>query len=261
MNLLLFTPEDLNEEGHLLLRGERAKYLAEIQGVSSGDVLKIGLLNGNWGQGRVERVSGEEVLVQPLSLNEPPVEMRTELVIALPRPQMLKRILQTAATMGVYRLSFIRSARVVKSYFSSEVLLPERIESELRLGLEQGIATKLPTVAVYDSFRPFVEDRLPTFVREADLSLLAHPVAEDDISSLHFSGKIQPKSRVLIAIGPEGGWKPHEVEAFEASGLTGVSLGERILRVETAVCALLAQLELLRKLDSCGVNGRGGKIR
>ncbi|MGF6327455.1 16S rRNA U1498 N3-methylase RsmE [Pseudomonas sp. BS3782 TE3695] len=47
---------------------------------------------------------------------------------------------------------------------------------------------------------------------------------------------------VTLAIGPEGGWIPYEIDLLGKSGLQPVQLGERILRVETAVTALLARL-------------------
>ena len=46
--------------------------------------------------------------------------------------------------------------------------------------------------------------------------------------------------RVLIAIGPEGGWNDFELRLLEAHGFTRVGLGPRTLRVDTACTALLA---------------------
>ena len=58
--------------------------------------------------------------------------------------------------------------------------------------------------------------------------LLAHPGATS-------SSARQPKPPAVVAIGPEGGWVPFEVELLEAHGFRPFSLGPRILRVETAV--------------------------
>ena len=79
-----------------------------------------------------------------------------------------------------------------------------------------------------------VEDRLPAVV-EGTLGLVGHP---GDFPACPRAVD-QP---VTLAIGPEGGWIPYEIDLLRASGLNPVQLGERILRVETAVTALLARL-------------------
>lgn len=91
----------------------------------------------------------------------------------------------------------------------------------------------LPQVVIEKRFKPFVEDRLPAIV-EGTLGLVGHP------------GNYRParalSEPVTLAIGPEGGWIPYEIDLLGKAGLQPVQLGERILRVETAVTALLARL-------------------
>ncbi|MBU2010696.1 MAG: 16S rRNA (uracil(1498)-N(3))-methyltransferase, partial [Gammaproteobacteria bacterium] len=92
----------------------------------------------------------------------------------------------------------------------------------------------LPEVIIEKRFKPFVEDRLPQLAADT-LGLVGHP---GDFP--HCPRAVtQP---VTLAIGPEGGWIPYEVDKLAAAGLRPVQLGERILRVETAVSALLARL-------------------
>jgi RsmE family RNA methyltransferase len=147
---------------------------------------------------------------------------------------MLRRVLQTAASMGVPRLVLLNSYRVEKSFWQTPFLEPAAIREQLLLGLEQARDTVLPEVTIEKRFKPFVEDRLPQMVG-GTCGLLGHP------------GDYPPCPRALdepvtLAIGPEGGWIPYEVEKLAAAGLQPVQLGERILRVETAVSALLARL-------------------
>ena len=156
------------------------------------------------------------------------------LLLALPRPKMLKRVLQTVAAMGVPRLVLLNSYRVEKSFWQTPFLEPEAIREQLLLGLEQARDTVLPEVSIEKRFKPFVEDRLPA-ISAGTLGLVGHP-------GPYPACPRAVEQHVTLAIGPEGGWIPYEVEKLAAAGLQPVQLGERILRVETAVPALLARL-------------------
>jgi RsmE family RNA methyltransferase len=143
-------------------------------------------------------------------------------------------VFQTVATMGVPKLILVNSYRVEKSFWQTPFLEPEAIREQLILGLEQTRDTILPEVIIEKRFKPFVEDRLPA-IAQGTLGLVGHP------------GPFPPCPRgldqpVTLAIGPEGGWIPYEIDLLGKAGLTPVQLGERILRVETAVTALLARL-------------------
>ncbi|HWV10810.1 MAG TPA: 16S rRNA (uracil(1498)-N(3))-methyltransferase, partial [Pseudomonas sp.] len=163
-----------------------------------------------------------------------PAKLPLTLLLALPRPKMLKRVLQTVSAMGVPRLVLLNSYRVEKSFWQTPFLEPEAIREQLILGLEQARDTVLPEVIIEKRFKPFVEDRLPALVGDS-LGLVGHP---GDYPACPRAVE-QP---VTLAIGPEGGWIPYEVEKLQEAGLHPVQLGERILRVETAVTALLARL-------------------
>ena len=147
---------------------------------------------------------------------------------------MLRRVLQTVSSMGVARLVLLNSYRVEKSFWQTPFLEPAAIREQLILGLEQARDTVLPEVIIEKRFKPFVEDHLPAMAA-GTLGLVGHP------------GELPACPRaveqaVTLAIGPEGGWIPYEVEKLTAAGLQPVQLGARILRVETAVTALLARL-------------------
>jgi RsmE family RNA methyltransferase len=138
------------------------------------------------------------------------------------------------ATMGVAKVVLVNSYRVEKSFWQTPFLEPAAIREQLILGLEQARDTQLPEIVIEKRFKPFVEDRLPA-LSHGTLGLVGHP------------GDYPPCPRqldqpVTLAIGPEGGWIPYEVDLLSAAGLQPVQLGERILRVETAVAVLLARL-------------------
>lgn len=234
MNLLLLEEDDFVAADRALLRGRRLTHLHEVHRAAVGDQLRVGRLDGLMGRAVLLRLeAGEAELAIELD-QPPPAKLPLTLLLAVPRPKMLKRILQTVAAMGVEHLVLINSFRVEKSFWQTPFLAPEKIREQLILGLEQSRDTQLPHVTVEKRFKPFVEDRLPQLAA-GTTALVAHP------------GPFPPcpraiEGRVTLAIGPEGGWIPYEVEMLQAAGLTPVQLGERILRVETAVPALLARL-------------------
>ncbi|VXD00585.1 16S rRNA (uracil(1498)-N(3))-methyltransferase [Pseudomonas sp. 9Ag] len=234
MNLLLLEAADFVAADRVILRDRRLKHLQEVHRAEAGESLRVGLLGGQMGQGQLLRLDAQEAELEVQLQQAPPAKLPVTLVLALPRPKMLRRVLQTVASMGVPRLVLLNSYRVEKSFWQTPFLEPQAIREQLLLGLEQARDTLLPEVIIEKRFKPFVEDRLPQLVA-GTLGLVGHP------------GEYPPCPRALsepvtLAIGPEGGWIPYEIEKLTEAGLQPVQLGDRILRVETAVSALLARL-------------------
>ena len=234
MNLLLLEDGDFIAEDRVRLSGRRLKHMLEVQQVAPGDSLRVGRLNGLMGSAQVLQLDAEQAELS-ISLDQaPPAKLPLTLLLALPRPKMLKRVLQSVSSMGVQRLILLNSYRVEKSFWQTPFLQPDAIREQLILGLEQARDTVLPEVMIEKRFKPFVEDRLPALTA-GTLGLVGHPG--------HYpSCPRAVEQPVTLAIGPEGGWIPYEVEKLAEAGLQPVQLGERILRVETAVTALLARL-------------------
>ena len=224
MNLLVLRDEDFLADGTARLTGRRLLHAREVLRAAEGDVLRVGRLGGKVGTGVVLRLGEEELVLRCDLAEPPPARPGVDLLLAIPRPKALRRLLPAAASLGVDRIVLVNAARVEKSYFDSKVLA--QVQELLVLGLEQGRDTRLPEVLVRERFRPFVEDELEAIFPEAD-RLLAHPGAE--------RAPPRVEGRVVLAIGPEGGWVPFEVALLEARGFVPFSLGPRPLRVEVAV--------------------------
>lgn len=234
MNLLLLEDGDFIAADRVLLQGRRLKHLQEVHRATVGDSLRVGRLGGLMGQGQLLRLDSDAAELQINLEQSAPAKLPLTLLLALPRPKMLKRVLQTVASMGVPRLILLNSYRVEKSFWQTPFLQPEAIREQLILGLEQSRDTVLPEVIIEKRFKPFVEDQLPQLAA-GSLGLVGHPGAYPACPRT-------VEGQVTLAIGPEGGWIPYEVEKLASAGLQPVQLGERILRVETAVSALLARL-------------------
>jgi len=196
--------------------------------------LQVGRLGGAIGSGKVTRL-GPATLEMSVKLTEPPpAPLPATLLLALPRPKVLKRVLQGVTALGIKRVVLLNSYRVEKSYWQSPVLREDVLREQLILGLEQARDTILPEILQRRRFKPFVEDEMAEMA-EGTLPLVAHPGAADESPPL-------PDKPVTLAVGPEGGFIPYEVEKLIECGFRPISLGERILRVETAVPALLGRL-------------------
>jgi RsmE family RNA methyltransferase len=244
MNLLLLDEKDLTDSTHALVRGARARHVYDVHRATVGETLRVGLVGGSIGDGTITALARDAVALT-IRLSEcPPPACGVDLLLALPRPKMLRRLLAAIASMGVKRLVLVNSARVEKSYWESPLLDAEAIDAELRLGLAQARDTILPAVTLEPRFRPFVEDRLDAIWPPPATRLVAHPAADADLASLLPSSAA---ASLVIAIGPEGGWVPFEVELLAAHGFQRFTAGPRILRVDTAVPFLLGQSVLLRR--------------
>ncbi len=234
MNLLLLNNDDFIAENRVRITDRRLQHLNAVNQASAGQTLRAGLLGGLQGNALVLSINEDAAELQVDFHSPPPAKLPITLLLALPRPKMLRRTLQTIASMGVAKLVLINSYRVEKSFWQTPFLQPEALHEQLILGLEQARDTVLPEIILAKRFKPFVEDELPAMAANTR-GLIAHPGDYPECPR----ALSEP---VTLAIGPEGGWIPYEVELLSQAGLNPVQLGERILRVETAVPALLARL-------------------
>lgn len=236
MNLLLLQSEDFIDSRRVRVGGRRLTHLREVLQPAPGDALRAGLLDGPLGTATLLHLDAEfaEFAVQLDSAPPPPSPVT--LVLALPRPKVLRRTLRAATLLGTKEIHLIHSWRVDKSYWQTPLLAPQRLREELLQGLELARDTLLPRVLSHRRFKPFIEDELDA-IAGTRRRLLAHPGAGGDLAS----ARGQP---LILALGPEGGFIPYEVECFRQRGFTPVSLGDRILSVEVAVAMALGVLAL-----------------
>lgn len=225
---------EVGDDGIARVRGTRLAHLLEVQRFAGGDRLRVGLVNGRMGSGEVLAIDTVQAEIRVALDREPPEPAPVTLVLALPRPKMLKRILVDATSLGVKQVHFINSYRVDKSFWQSPWLAPSAIADQCRLGLEQSIDTCLPVVSLHHRFRPFAEDVLPALIA-GSTALLAHPGA---LASCPHA----VTGPVTLLAGPEGGFIPFEVELLERAGCRPVTLGPRVLRVDTVIPTLLGRI-------------------
>ena len=233
MNLLLLEP------GEVAVDGRRAAHLRDVLGAKPGSRVRAGIVGG--GTGSAEVISDDGTRIElALAIDAPASSpLPVELVLAVPRPKVLTRTIEAAASFGVARIALANAWRVDKSYLSSPRLEPDALAHAARLGAEQGVTTHVAPITVHRRLMELLDARWPSPGK--DLRLVAHPTGVP----LEIAARSES---LVLAIGPEGGWIQRELDTFVARGFTPVSLGERVLRVETAVAAALGQIVMLQRL-------------
>jgi len=225
VNLLLLEANDFHDDGTAELQGRPARHVREVLRAQPGDVVRVGRCGGAVGTAEVVRCAAETVLLRVQWDGMPPPRPGVDVLLALPRPKVLRRVLASAAALGVDRLVLLNAARVEKSYFLSPVLTEARTTAALRDGLEQARDTRAPEVHLFQRFRPFVEDSLDGLLGPATRLLL-------DPGPERLPPDVPRGTRVTLAIGPEGGWVPFERALLAKHGFVPLSFGPRTLRVE-----------------------------
>lgn len=235
MNLILLEDADFVAPDRVSLEGRRFRHINDVLRSREGNTLKVGALGGKTGIGRIIHKSASSLELAVTLESDPPAPLPVTVLLALPRPKVVRRVLCSLTVLGVKRIFLMNAARVEKSYWQTPFLQQTEIRRQLVLGLEQAGDTILPQVELRPRFKPFVEDELPRS-SNGSLRLVAHPAAV---------GEIPPVSdrKVTLAIGPEGGFVPFEVDLLVSLGFTPVTMGPRILNVETAVPVMLSRLK------------------
>lgn len=235
MNLLLLFKEDfINDTDRIRLDGRRFRHVLDVHRPAVGDELRVGLVGGLTGTGRITLLKDTSLEMDVSLLNAPPAAISLTLILSLPRPKVLRRILLSVTAIGVKKIILINSFRVEKSFWQSPVLQSENIQKQLILGLEQARDTILPEVFIRPLFKPFVEDEIPSLIK-GTLPFVAHPGAQEPCPR-------DVRLPVALAIGPEGGFIQYEIDKLISCGFRTVHFGERILNIEAAVPALISRL-------------------
>ncbi|MBF0595509.1 MAG: 16S rRNA (uracil(1498)-N(3))-methyltransferase [Candidatus Omnitrophica bacterium] len=242
MNLILLFPSDFVSSDTVSLTGRRLKHVLEILKPRINDTLTVGQENGRIGTGLVVNIDDRALTLQVSLTAAPPSKLPVVLCIALMRPIVLKRVLLTAASMGVEQIILFHSRQVEKSFWQSSSLEPEDIREQLILGLEQAKDTVLPEVSFQKRFKPFVEDVLPSLMKGRE-GFVADPSGDSIVGKSRGEfkgGHGGPPVHAVVVIGPEGGFISYEVEKFRQAGCKVVGLGNRILKIETAMVVMLS---------------------
>ena len=242
MNRILFEKSEITD-GVATFGGERAAHVLAVLHGEVGQVLKTGEVNGRIGTAAIvgiERVDGGEALIRAKVCHDrESLRPWVDIILAPPRPRVMKRLLPQLAAMGVGRIVLVGAKKVEKDFWGATLLKEENYRPLFVDGLMQSGTSILPELVCRRAFRRFVADELDAMFPAAR-RIVAHPYGAEGTKGAE--GEKVTAGAPLLAIGPEGGWTDDEVELLESKGFRRYSLGPRILRTDTAVIALLARL-------------------
>lgn len=234
MNLIILEEEDFIDKETVRLKDRRLLHVTDVHRAKVGDNLRVGKLNGKVGQGTILDMNSDFIELKIDLTEDPPSASNIQIVLAMPRPKVFKRILMDLTTMGVKNIYIIKTWRVEKSFFNSPALSEESLRETMILGLEQGKDTILPKVKIKTLFRPFVEDEIPDIISNTK-AIVAHPTGSEECPR-------NIDEKITLLIGPEGGLIPFEIDILKTQGFEDVTLGNRILRVETVLPYIIGRL-------------------
>ena len=233
MNIVLLDPRQTETEIWSISSKRQLEHLKQHVDVQVGDSLKVGIREGKRYLTEVVEVNEQAIKLKPVKEEAVPVKLAVTLIVAMPRPKVLRRLIMDSVTLGVEKIILLHSYRVDKSYWQTPFL--QQLDQYVTLGLEQAGDTIAPKIEIYKRFKPFVEDVLPSLIAADCPAYVAHPYAE---MKMPFA----IDHPCTIVIGPEGGFIPYEVDLLIKNGCQAVSLGNRILRTETAISYVLGRL-------------------
>ncbi len=235
MNRILFEKTEINADGTLRLAGARARHVLEVLNGKEGQTVRVGMLNGPTGKGTIVETGKAHVILNCVMSGVIPSVPAVDLLLALPRPKVMKRLWPQLEALGVGRIVITNAAKVERNYFDTQWLAQESYVPLMIDGLAQSGDTLLPEVRICRRLKVFIEDELDGFF-PSGRRLIFHPEGDPAVRVLEMA----KGSRVLVAVGPEGGWTGFELDLLASHGFVRVSMGRRVLRSDTACVAALA---------------------
>ncbi len=236
MNLILLEADEVRADGEACLTGVRAAHAIGVLKAAPGREIRIGVIDGPPGIGAVTAIEDGVVRLHCAFEAAAAPRPRVDLLLALPRPKVMRRLWAQLAALGVGRIILTNASRVERHYFDTHILSPECYRPLLIEGLQQARDTRLPAVSIHRQFKILIEDELDGLAGDA-LRVVAHPGATTPLADIV---RANPGQRLLMAIGPEGGWNAFELALLEQHRFHAAGIGPRRLRTDTACVALLA---------------------
>jgi len=240
-----FVEPDQIAEASIVISGEDFKHITKVLRLGKDDVIEVCDGQGTDYQVALnspgdQAVSGR-IIEQYPSRGETP-ELVITLFQGLPKGTKMEVIIQKGVELGVYEVVPFSSLRAISQIKDKQ---DKKIERWQRIAYEAAKQSKrgmIPAIRLPQTLTEILKQ-----VNDYDLMILAY---EDEnmltlkaaLEAFENSQSADKRLKIGVIIGPEGGFDPQEVAACKAAGVVSVTLGQRILRTETAGMVVLSQL-------------------
>lgn len=265
MNIVLFDNDEILEP--LSLFDERAKHILSVLNKTEGDYFEAGIINGMAGKARIQKIDEKGLFFHFTPNNNGKPLYPVSIIIGFPRPIQLKRAFRDMAGLGVSEIYLVGTELGEKSYMDSKIVKDGAAYEALKDGCSQAKSTHIPSLQVFDDIQSCMSQlskhnehyKNPSSIKTildpnhgkfSLQSLFAQNYgAVDTVLDYYYMGQKNNAPHIFLAIGSERGWTENEIAFFQKESFAACSLGERILRTETAattaVSIILSQLAML----------------
>jgi 16S rRNA (uracil1498-N3)-methyltransferase len=256
----VFVDEDLNSGGVVELARDSAAHVAKVLRARSGDELVLFNGDGREFTGAIEAVKGSRVFASIGAARSVDREspFKVTLVQCVPRGDRMDFIVQKATELGVERIVPVLSQRSVVRLDPAQAASKQTHWRAVAISAcEQCGRNLLPVVEVplpllnYLGAADASTSSVLRLVLEPERAAESQRAASEALAGTPVAG-------ALIAIGPEGGFTPEELDAFNLSSFSRLGLGPRVLRTETAAIVAIALLQA-RFGDMSVLSDRGSR--
>jgi 16S rRNA (uracil1498-N3)-methyltransferase len=217
------------------ITGSDVHYLRDVLRLKAGDQLELIDGTGKVYTAKISKLEKQAISCEIVSEKQSDVEPRVKVSLgqALPKARKMDFIVEKCVELGVAEIIPLTTERTI-----ARLSKPGRWEKIAREAAEQSGRSVVPKILPLSSFKNILK-----IGHEFDLALLPWELEkENTLKKSLQSLLVHPQPRIIILIGPEGGFSNQEVDLAREAGFVTTSLGKRILRSETAGMAALSSI-------------------
>lgn len=233
----LFVSAPLSNGTELELDGDQARYLGKVLRARVGDEIRVFNGDGAEWATTVQTIRRSAVTLQVGASMEVHTEspLKIHLVQGISRGDRMDFVVQKATELGVKRITpVLTEYSIVKLSDERAGKRRDQWQKIANGACEQSGRTRLPLIDTPQRLNRW----FGATPAEVGTQLLLTPGAATSLTTID-----QPRTKVCVLVGPEGGFSDDEVENAKVAGFTAASLGPRVLRTESAALAALAVLQ------------------